>query len=353
MKRFIILFVITITLVSHSSAQGNTKKSIECSVEIMPNYMWHLFALSDLWNNGNSQYYKMFGSTVYQADINYLHNNRSLIAWGNGSTAALTEILFFRPFKNKISSSEYFDYLDCFSKALKNSQWKDFFTRYCPECNQQMTVPKKSDEEIKLFDNIVDIIKRNYSQYKKEVWPEVSQKLNQYGEKIDSYFKNKDIINLWEKELKIPYSREGFYPVLTLANAIDHLPSANNLSVSRNNFGVDIENIDWTIDLIVHEIGVFILFPILDNIQHDTELKTLFNNENNVIYQAFESYIEKKKEDITGKKVVWKGKMHNGATFNFPFFFEYYKKNDKLFDPEQLIRNAIKAYNEEYNNATK
>ena len=131
------------------------------------------------------------------------------------------------------------------------------------------------------------------------------------------------------------------------------MPSANNLSVSRNNFGVDIENIDWTIDLIVHEIGVFILFPILDNIQHDTELKTLFNNENNVIYQAFESYIEKKKEDITGKKVVWKGKMHNGATFNFPFFFEYYKKNDKLFDPEQLIRNAIKAYNEEYNNATK
>lgn len=329
---------------------GNGKqKNVECSIEVMPNYIWHLFALADLWDKGKSRYYEIYGNTVSQPDIDYLHKNRSLIVWGNGLTAPLTGVLFFQPFRNEISPSEYFDYLDCFTKGLKNSDWKDFFDKYCPECDRLAEIPRRSNEEIALFEKISEIIKRNYPAYKNVVWPEVQPALNEYGEKINSYFSDKDIINRWEEELNMSYEENTFYPVLTVANAIDNLPSANNLSRSRNNFGVSNKALDWTIDLIIHEIGIFILSPSLNRIRNDNELKTEFNRKNNVIYQSIESFIEKKKGDMTGKRVTWKGKMHGNAIYNFSFFFEYYDKNNTITDPELLIRNAIKAYNRKYN----
>jgi len=92
-------------------------KRVECTVEIMPDYIWHLFAISNLWDNDNSPYGEKYGYSVPAEDISFLHQNRDYIIWGHGRAAEFTRLLFFIPFSHEISPDEYFAYLDNIQKA--------------------------------------------------------------------------------------------------------------------------------------------------------------------------------------------------------------------------------------------
>jgi len=79
-------------------------------------------------------------------------------------------------------------------------------------------------------------------------------------------------------------------------DAVDKLPSANNLKYGRNNPGTRKQCRDYTIDLMA-----------------DSSLNSDFNRQNGVIYQAIESYVELAKGRITGKRVNWEGALHGGG----------------------------------------
>ena len=326
-------------------------KEVKCTVEIMPNYMWHLFTLADIWDQGTDQslYFQQYASTVPTSDLTTLHQYKDLIVWQNGNTSILTSLLFFTPFHTHKSDTAYLQYLDALSKTFKTiaTAWTNFYTQYPTDSRSPLCTI--APEHVIIFDTIKNIIIRNYPTYQHKVWPKVEPILQQIKKSIDSTFADQMIIKNWEEKLNMPYLGEGFYPVLTYANGIDrHLPSANNLSASRNNFGVTGTNLST--DLIIHEIGIFTLLPILKSIYSDPSLQTAYNNQHLVVYQAIESFIEWKKGQITGQSLPWQGKTPKGNNFNFPFFFQYYEtQNRNNYHPEQFIRNAIQTYNDHFN----
>ncbi len=322
-------------------------KRVECTVEIMPNYIWHLFAISNLWDIDNSPYGERYGYSVPAEDISFLHQNREYIIWGHGRASEFTRLLFFIPFSHDISPDDYFAYLDNIDKAAGDGDWLSFLEKYCPRCIDANISFEFSDEQITIFRGIADIIKSNYSFYRDKIWGDVEKYLEKEKDRIDSAFHDQDIIHSWEMALEMKYPGEGFYPVLTYANGMDNLPSANNLSDSRNNFGVPENSTQYNIDLIIHEIGVFALMPVILLLFADDSLQTKFIQENGITYQAIESFIEYKKEGITGSRKIWEGELFGGGTFNFPWFFRFYEQNEDTYDSRDLIYNAILEYEKE------
>ncbi|MFA8433699.1 MAG: hypothetical protein ACEPOZ_04200 [Marinifilaceae bacterium] len=349
-----VLAIVVCTLIvqnTYSTVKEEVKK-VECSVEIMPNYLWHIFALSNLWNHDSSRYSDRYKNTIPKKDKDFMYEHRDLIAWGNGATGKYTVLLFFNPFSDEISYKEYCHYLDDLLKYGPQSKWKEFADKYSKEENNKQTISNCSftKQDFEILTEITAIIKRNYPTFKKEIWKNTKQILEQEKLAIDAAFAGNDIIGLWENALQMKYSGDSFTPVLTYANALDYLPSANNLTDSRNNFGLSGKNTEYTIDLIVHEIGIFVLMPTILSIFKDPALQTEFNKKNSVVYQSFESLIEKKKGDIAGKRKTWEGKIFAGGKYDFPWFFNYYEKNGKGMEIEQLLRNAIAEYEKTHNN---
>lgn len=55
----------------------------------MPNRIRHLFALSDIFDRDSTPYGRMYGETLPAADSASLHDNRSLIGWGDSRLGKL------------------------------------------------------------------------------------------------------------------------------------------------------------------------------------------------------------------------------------------------------------------------
>ncbi|HLP05990.1 MAG TPA: hypothetical protein VK152_11235 [Paludibacter sp.] len=333
-----------------NASEKSVSKKVKCSVEIMPNYLWHLFAVANLWNIEKSDYADKYRSTVAKNDLDYLYQQRSLITWGNSTSGMFASFLFFTPFVNEMPENGYFAYLDALEKAAKTSEWLPFMEKYCPQYINQIGSIKTSSEDIEVFCRIKGIIVKNFSQYKTRVWPEEKSRLYKLKAKIDVAFQNDAMISRWESALNTKYPEQDFYAVLTYPNGIDTgLPSANDFSSSRDNFGVAENNIDQCIDLIIHEIGIFCMMPLLHELQSDQAYQTAFYKEKNVVYQAVESYIEYKKGGLDKNRVEWKGAMFNGNRFDFPFFFKYYEGTEGKYGLEQTLRMAIGEYDRIYN----
>ncbi len=342
-----ILVVVTSCSLQKNKVDKNQKsKEISSSVEALPNYLWHVFAISNLWDGKNSLYSEKYGHTIPKEDISIMHNNRSLIAWGNGASGKFTKLLFFIPLHKKNNFSDYCKYLDEMIAASEKSEWETFARKYCDDEAdiEIVTAYAFHSTEIKALDSIAKVLKNNYKQFEKTAWKDIKPILDRQAQLIDSFFRGKNIIEKWEKNLDMEYPGNFFVPVLTYANAIDNLPSANNLSSTRNNFGITPKYTDYTIKLIQHEIGIFILMPTILSLFNDTDLQTDYINSNSLIYQAVESFIEKKKANISGKSEKWEGELFGGGQFDFQWFFEYYEQHEKKYKAEMLLKNAILSY---------
>ncbi len=294
-NRFMAILISALFIQMSCASDTYALKRVECKVEIMPNYIWHLFAIANLWDNENSPYGERYGYSVPAEDIGFLHQNREYIIWGHGRASEFTRLLFFIPFSHEISPDDFFSYLDDIVETASDGDWLNFLKEYCPQCIEANISFIFNDEQIVIFERIANIIKSNFSHYRNEIWGDVKQYLEKEKARIDSAFHNNHIIHSWEVALDMEYPGDGFYPVLTYANGMDNLPSANNLSDSRNNFGVPENSTQYNIDLIIHEIGVFALMPVIRSLFTDDSLQTKFIQENGIIYQAIESFIEYKK----------------------------------------------------------
>ncbi len=337
------LIIVSIAVAAVTGTAAATKQ-VECSVELVPNYVWHVFALSNIGDREVSEYKEMYGHTMRAADAELIHRHRELIAWGNGRSGRLTGVLFFVPLSNAMAPPEFLEYLDDLHDAAATSSWETFLDRYDGSGNERDQLALSSGD-VAVLAEVCRIFKANLPRYEKEVWPETRSILQREKSRIDKAFAERDVIGRWEAELGMELPGPGFVPVLTLANAIDHLPSANNLSLSRNNIGVSGQGTEHVIDLIVHEIGIFTLMPVIIELFEDPQLQSPIVQQHNVVYQAVESFIEWTKGRIEGTPRVWEGEIFGGGHFDFRWFFEYFERETaKGIAVPELLRSAVESY---------
>ncbi len=297
---------------------GMSQKKITGSVEIVPNYLWHMFASANLWDNPENSYGDHYGHTIPSADRQFLYDNRALIAWGNGRTGMLTGGLFFVPLQNETTIEQYIAFLE----------------------EATATVP---ESYMSVTSELIRIMKDNYAAFEREVWPLLEPELLKAKEMIEARFAGTDPIALWEKNLGRPYPGEKKELVLTYANYAD-LPSANDISMERNNFGIipDEQTVEWVYQTVLHEIGIFAIMPIIRELQSDPSLQTELLKSGNIVYVAFETFAEKRKDDIFGSEPkVFLPQWEE----EYRWFYRWYREHDSpRADPETLIRNAISEY---------
>ncbi len=340
-----VLVLASCSLQNNKEKEEKESKEIRSSVEALPNYLWHVFAISNLWNRENSPYPEKYGHTIPKEETGFIHNNRDLIAWGNGATGKFTRLLFFIPLSQKTSFSDYCKYLDDMVAAAKKSGWDSFAKKYCTDDNvKKVAAYAFQPAEVETLDSICKILENNYKQFEEKAWKDIKPILDKQAEIIDSAFAGNGIIAKWEENLGMEYPGDKFVPVLTYANAVDNLPSANNLSDTRNNFGITTKHTDYTIKLIQHEIGIFILMPTILSLMEDPDLQTEYIKSNSLVYQAIESFIEKKKAKISGESEKWEGNLHGGGQFDFQWFFDYYEQNGQKYEAGELMKNAVLTY---------
>jgi hypothetical protein len=132
--------------------------------------------------------------------------------------------------------------------------------------------------------------------------------------------------------------------VLSYANGLNPLPSANNVSPVRNNFGVrpEEEMIGRIYELVLHEIGIFTFLPIIQKLASDPASQSEYMRRTNLGYVAVETFAEKRKDDLFGR---------SGKTFlpqweaEFRWLYDYYTRHDRPgADIEALLRGAVAEY---------
>ncbi len=284
----------------------------------MPNYLWHMFAASNLWDKPENPYGDKYGYTIPEADRQFLYDNRELIAWGNSQGGMLAGGMFFIPLQNETTIEEYVAFLEDATAMVPES--------FVPICKE-----------------LVRIMRDNYPRFEREVWPLLEPDLLKAKDMIEARFSGTDPIALWEANLGLPYPGEKKELVLTYANHAG-LPSANDLGPERNNFGIipDERVVESVRQTVLHEIGIYTIMPTIRKLQSDQSLQSDFLQSGNIVYVAFETFAEKRKDDIFGgeRRVFlpqWEAE--------YKWFYDYYLKHDFAgADPETLLRSAIAEF---------
>lgn len=360
MKRFFIIFFVSFLVFQNSLFSNDAiytqEKEIIGTIEIVPNYLIHLFIIGEVWKDNkknNPEYHSKYSKYVIKEDIDYIRSNRNFIAWGTGQTGPLTSILFFLPARitnDKTEMEKYFHLVqDCF---IEKENFKHFNETY-PES----AVPdgfiddfwKVKDNFKNEFFKLSDIVLRNYDAYEKNVWPIERKKLEDTARLLTEKFKGTRSIEKWENHLKQKFPGDKFEIVLTTANL--NAPSANNLGPTRYNFYYNPGHLDGLIDLIHHEIGTNLLEKSMNKLKSDINLakKIKASGENtSVIWRAFESLAEFYKAKLFNtKRNVWKGVLFGGEKYYFNVFFEIYdkeyRKNPELSSLE-MMRKGVESF---------
>jgi hypothetical protein len=317
-------------------------KNIIPKIEFLPNYLWHIFAICDLWNKPTLTYKLENQNYISQDDRLYLNKNRERIAWGNGRCGDMMGLLFAIPLGlREISFEDYLEYLELLIKASIENDWVYFVEKY--DIVYDMSNVQLPESYIKFLKRYKTIISNNYKCYLNKKWQTHQVKLHTTAEYIDHYFGKLNVINSWEDFLGLTLPLENFEIILTIAN--ENLPSANDLSRHRYNFYYEPNNLEHLVTFILHEIGTNLLSEFLHKNYNDPDLQTEFIQQNNLCWQAFESLAEFTKAQLFNMKAeIWNEEIYGGGKYRFPVFYDFYSKidfkNNKL-PYDKLMKNAI------------
>lgn len=332
-----------------ASSEITPAKPVVPAVELMPNYFWHLMACANSWDLPESGYARQHGCLVAAGDADFLHRQRQLLVWGNGQVAALTNLLFFLPFAQPIGREAYLDYLRETGRCMaapSGPAWAALARRYLPQVQEPLEVPQFSPTEAVVWQEITRIFHDNLAVYEQELWPDTAADLANLGLELTRRMPP-GIIEAWEARLGLDFAADCFSPVLTRANSIDPLPSANNLSLSRNNFGLNASRLDQVADLVIHEIGIFTFMPLLRRLMSDPHYQQARYRQSGAVWQACEAMAEFHKQAIAGPVSNWQGTMLCGARLDIQWFVDWYAAH-QAGDLETTLRQAIEAWADQY-----
>jgi hypothetical protein len=325
-------------------------KRIVPKIEILPNYLWHIFAISNLWDRNDLEYSKRYQSMISTDDLLFLYKNRNLLAWGNGRGGEFSGLLFFIPLSfSYITFGEYENYLELLIRSIDSKDWDKFRKKY--ELTYDMTDVNFTKAQRDFLKQYLSIIKKYYSDYHDILWRTHKTLLKQTSNYLENYFDTLNAIERWESFLHKRFPADEFNIILTVPNK--DLPSANDLSRSRYNFYYQPDSSDKLPGFILHEIGSNLLSEDLHSNYENKELQIQFIVENNLIWQAFESLAEYFKSEIFKiEPEMWSGEMFGGGTYFFSDFYDFYKsycwdKSDMHFS--YIMKEAIMYIHSEKN----
>jgi len=354
-KHYIIMLFCSLLFIS-CAKQLSHEKAIVGTTELIPNYLMHMLVVGDVWST-NSAYANKYSKFVRTDAIQYIHNNRQLIAWGNGTGGPLASPLFFIPsalgLNNESELKAYFsDVSSGFNDGFRT--FKRVYSKRLPGKDLWWTSElsgKNRRTYKKTFDELATVFIENFNSYKENVWPIEKRKLEKTSKKLTAHFKGRKSIEQWEETVRLSFPGDTFFIVLTSANA-SPAPSANDLSRTRYNFYYSPQGFTALTRFINHEICTNLLYDTVRKLYGDRDINRALHKANlgqNVIWQAFEALAEfyNKRNRTNMGKDAWTGTSFSGDNLNFEPFYKIYNtelKQDPSQSAETLMRKGVMGY---------
>lgn len=354
-----IQLLLVLSQLSFGAVARKQEKLIVPTVEIVPNYLFHLFVVGEVWADRRMDYshYRLsYSKWVRPEDIRFLNEHRQMIAWGNGQSGPLTALMFFLPTRTgKIDSKKDLERFLCLARrSFENKAGIQVFNAAYPE----LALPEryiesfwqsKGDYQAEFF-RCAEILLANYDAYEKHVWPIERRKLRQTANLLRKNFEGSASIEKWEALVQRSFPGRRFEIVLTSANR--QAPSANDLAPTRYNFYGTTENLRDLKDLILHEIGANLLAEDRKTISADPLVRKRIEEAglepDRIIWRAYESLAEFYKARLFSiGRAEWQGVAFDGEPFHFPAFFETYESEisrDPSQSPLQMMEKGISRF---------
>ena len=261
-----ILSFILISCLNQGVVYGINQKEVKATVEVIPNYIFHLLTLGGIVPE-DPEYIALYGESISKEDKEYLFEHKNLLVWVDGNTAPLIPFFLFIP-ANFTSQNEFNEYFDLLYKALKSNECKAFAQKYEYYFKKNNWVSDSTDlEEVALqlqsilpytheVAELGKIFKNNFQTYHSNIWEKEKEKLEKTAQILNNELLKLDLIGSWEKLTGLTFKTDIFEIVLFSAN--QNGPSANSLSYDRDAFyhGSDT---DFLLQFICHEVGTHIL----------------------------------------------------------------------------------------------
>jgi hypothetical protein len=352
MKRraFFVASILLISLIGCVNVKENgiiertMDKKIVLRADSFSNYIFHLYSIAMI-NERDSAYRKKYINTISNTETNYLHNNRKLLAFGDGETGELASLfLFFPLYIRPESYIEIKEYYSLLSNAIISGDASFFLRNYdnylielekhwqpMGNIGENIIKLKKYEKEATA---IASIIINNYDTFFKNVWPQEKINIDIQIEYLQPLIDKRDFIRKWEELTGLVFE----YPVyeITLCSSLETVSNAVSAGYDRNNFYYN-EDEESFIIFISHETGTHILISIFENM--DYFIKNYgFSN----FYKAYEVLVAYYNKKIAGEMQI---QTYDSDTF-FKIFTEI-EENYLGIRALELIKIGLEKYTDQ------
>jgi hypothetical protein len=188
-KGFFVASILLIILIGCVNIKENgiigrtMDKRIVLRADSFSNYIFYLYSIAMI-NERDSSYRKKYINTISKMETDYLHNNRKLLAFGDGENGELASLfLFFPLYIRPESYIEIKEYYSLLSDAIISGDTSLFLRNYN---NYLIELEKHWNSMGNIGENIIKLKK-----YEKEVTAIASIIINNY----DTFFEN-----VWPQE---------------------------------------------------------------------------------------------------------------------------------------------------------
>lgn len=341
---------------------ATTAKPILATVELGPNYVFHLVALARA--GFSSGYADRYRSSVRPGDLAVLEGCRSRLAWADGLRGDLTSPAVFLPAYLGLDAADAFmEYFDLLAEALSRcapgpahpcrADAVPFLERYAGPLAKLADWTEAVDRDwlarfqdpqglARAVREIGAIFAGNFGAYEAEVWREERPGLEAAAKELNAFLAGHDFIGQWERLSGISFRAERYE--IVLVRAIENGPNANSLSYDRNVFysGSDPA---WLRQFISHETGTHILIGVLfdyfkaraaeDGSPPDPETW-------GVIYRAYENLARFYNAMVLGASDLYRmGSDYRDSEFRA--IYERLWAEDPTLGPREMLDRAVRA----------
>ena len=241
-------------------------KPVSAVVELGSNYVFHLLACARV--GFDSEYADRYHGALAPADLAWLCDHKSLLAFGNGHGGDLVGPLIFMPaYLNLDNENALGKFFALLTDGLRLGDFTPLLNEYQTplkaletwgfhQIDRWLASLEPHREAIETFAGIYE---RGFGTYVASVWPAELPRIQAVAHHLNGFLSGRDLIALWENATGLTFLSDSYS--IVLVSAIQNGPNANSLSYDRNVFysGSDF---GWMCNFINHEVGTHILIDL-------------------------------------------------------------------------------------------
>ncbi len=251
-------------------------KEVIATVEMGPNYVFHLLAVAGI--GFRSEYGETYAHTVEPGDLAFLREHAGLLWFLDGRGGALAGKGVFAPAYLSLDTEH--DFEKYFALACRGflGEPGPFLARYGERLRGLnawldpmdeayfagvLALGPAADPVTAVFRELGAVYARNLATYAREVWPAERPALERLASHLNDFLRGRGIIGAWERLTGLPFLFAPYQIVLVSATA--NGPDMNSLGYDRNVFyaGTDFDDI---VHRISHETGSHLLIDLVKQV---------------------------------------------------------------------------------------